>query len=247
MFRIFIGWDSRFPEPADVLAFSLRKHSTIALDIRYLRLNELRLNRQRGPLDSAEFTFSRFLVPHLCDYRGTALYLDSTALCLSDIHEIAGLPMESLALRVVNRDCWNASPSKSGATSQSTVPRNNLSSMMLLNCERLTLWTKDVVETATIGYLDRFEDIQGNQIGDLPKSWNWLGARDHDMKFVYWSSAGPWLEQSGDCPHRDVWLKARDEMRAVASHQSLPSIRARRAIAAPLSVSMPNGVSPIAR
>ena len=33
MFRIFIGWDSRFPEPADVLAYSLRKHSSIELDM----------------------------------------------------------------------------------------------------------------------------------------------------------------------------------------------------------------------
>ena len=27
MLRIFIGWDSRFPEPADVLRYSLIKHS----------------------------------------------------------------------------------------------------------------------------------------------------------------------------------------------------------------------------
>ena len=41
MFRIFIGWDSRFPEPADVLRYSLLKHSSIPLDIRYLELSKL--------------------------------------------------------------------------------------------------------------------------------------------------------------------------------------------------------------
>ena len=227
MFRIFIGWDSRFPEPADVLAFSLRKHSSIPLDIRYLRLRNLRLNRRSGPLNTAEFIFSRFLVPLLCDYRGTALYLDSTALCLADIHEIASLSMEGLALRVVNRDCWASDTVKSSGSNQTAVPRNNLSSMMLMNCERLTLWTKDVVETATIGYLDRFEDIPGSQIGDLPKTWNWLGGLDHTIKLVHWSSGGPWLDQAGNCPHRDEWLTVRNEMRAATGEQILPSIRAR--------------------
>ena len=52
MFRIFIGWDSRFPEPAEVLAYSLRKHSSIPLDIRYLKLDELKLNRTYDPLAS---------------------------------------------------------------------------------------------------------------------------------------------------------------------------------------------------
>ena len=33
MLRIFIGWDSRFPEPADVLRYSLLKHSSIPLDM----------------------------------------------------------------------------------------------------------------------------------------------------------------------------------------------------------------------
>ncbi len=61
MFRIFIGWDFRFPEPADVLANSLRKHSSIELDIRYLKLPELRLNRGYDPLASTEYTYSRFL------------------------------------------------------------------------------------------------------------------------------------------------------------------------------------------
>ncbi len=60
MLRIFIGWDSRFPEPADVLRYSLLKHSSIPLEIRYLKLDELNLRRERDPLASTEFTYSRF-------------------------------------------------------------------------------------------------------------------------------------------------------------------------------------------
>src|ERR1700730_2244881 len=81
MLRIFIGWDSRFPEPADVLAYSLLKHASIPLDIQYLKLDELKLRRAHDPLASTEFTYSRFLVPYLCSFRGKALFLDNDMPC----------------------------------------------------------------------------------------------------------------------------------------------------------------------
>ena len=71
--RIFIGWDSRMPIASDVLAYSLRKHSSVPLDIKFLKVQELDLKRSFDPLQSTEFTYSRFMVPHLCGYSGTAL------------------------------------------------------------------------------------------------------------------------------------------------------------------------------
>ena len=47
MFRVFIGWDSRESECADILAHNLRKHSSIPLEVRYLKLDELDFNRKR--------------------------------------------------------------------------------------------------------------------------------------------------------------------------------------------------------
>jgi lipopolysaccharide biosynthesis glycosyltransferase len=247
MFRVFIGWDSRFPEPADVLAYSLRTHASIELDIRYLKLPELRLNRSYDPLASTEYTYSRFLVPYLCNHQGKALYLDSDMLCLADIAEIAKLDLNGLALRVHKHNHHPSAAVKMNGAVQTAYPRKNWSSMMLLNCERLTLWTKDVVETASGAYLHRFQDIPDNQIGELPKTWNTLDTMDAATCLTHWTSGGPWLTQTRNCPHADAWLKARDEMRAIAAEQNLRSIRARRAMPAPLSVSMPNGVSPIAR
>src|SRR5215475_15736464 len=104
MFRTFIGWDSHYPESAEVLAYSLRKHASIPPEINFLKLPELRLNRPFDPLASTEYTYSRFLVPYLCGYRGTALYLDSGMLCLGDIAEIARLDMTGLAIRVVKHN-----------------------------------------------------------------------------------------------------------------------------------------------
>ena len=82
--------------------YSLLKHSSIPLDIHYLKLDELGLKRAYDPLASTEFTYSRFLVPYLCNYRGKALFLDNDMLCLGDIKEVAELDMRSSALRVIS-------------------------------------------------------------------------------------------------------------------------------------------------
>ena len=94
--RIFIGFDSREAECSDILAYSLRAHSSIPLDIRYLDLRQLDFNRTRDPLQSTEFTYTRFLVPHLCGYQGKAIFMDCDMLCLGDIAELDDLDMTRL-------------------------------------------------------------------------------------------------------------------------------------------------------
>ncbi len=222
MLRIFIGWDSRFPEPADVLSYSLVKHSSIPLEIRYLKLDELGMKRQNDPLASTEFTYSRFLVPHLCNFSGKALFLDNDMLCLGDIADIERLDMRSFALRVVQHDYQPANTVKMYGCPQTSYPRKNWSSMMLMDCGKLKLWSKEVVETQTGAYLHRFQDIPDNQIGELPKTWNVLDTMDVMTKLIHYTNGGPWFEQYKDHPHAAIWFRYRDEMKSLARRGTMP-------------------------
>ncbi len=221
MFRIFIGWDSRFPEPADVLSYSLRKHSSIPLDICYLKLNELHLGRVHDPLASTEFTYSRFLTPHLCGFRGTALFLDNDMLCFADIKEIADLDMEPYALRVVQHDYQPTNTVKMYGAVQSAYPRKNWSSMMLMNCARLTLWSKQVVETQSGAYLHRFQDIPDELIGEIPPTWNSLDTMDSQTNLIHYTNGGPWFKEYQDHPHAAIWQQYRSEMLATKGRAPL--------------------------
>ncbi|HZZ74232.1 MAG TPA: glycosyltransferase [Pirellulales bacterium] len=213
--RIFIGWDSRFPEPADVLKYSLLKHSSVPLDIQYLELPKLGLNRQHDPLASTEFTYSRFLVPHLCGFQGTALFLDNDMLCFSDMRELAELDMQPYALRVVKHEYQPQNTVKMYGAVQTSYPRKNWSSMMLMNCARLTLWSKQAVETQSGAYLHRFQDIPDEQIGELPKTWNTLDWMDVKTKLIHYTNGGPWFEQYQNHPHAGIWYRYRDEMKGM--------------------------------
>ncbi len=220
MLRIFIGWDSRFPEPADVLRYSLQKHSSIPLDIRYLKLDELQLARQHDPLASTEFTYSRFLVPHLCGFQGKAIFMDNDMLCLGDIKELDDLDMTGLALRVVKHDYSPSNTVKMYGCPQTNYPRKNWSSLMLMNCAKLKLWTKQVVETQTGAYLHRFQDIPDEQIGEIPNTWNTLDWMDETTKLIHYTNGGPWFKEYENHPHAGIWYQYRDEHSAARAAEA---------------------------
>ncbi len=212
--RIFIGFDSREAECSDILAYSLRAHSSIPLDVRYLDLRQLDFNRTQDPLQSTEFTYTRFLVPYLCGYQGKAIFMDCDMLCLGDIAELDALDMSDFALRVVQHDYKPTAATKMDGKAQTVYPRKNWSSLMLMNCARLKLWTKQVVETQSGAYLHRFQDIPDDQIGELPKTWNTLDWMDENTKLIHYTSGGPWFEACRDHPYGAVWLEWRERYRA---------------------------------
>ncbi len=213
MLRIFIGWDSRFPEPADVLKHSLQHHSSLPLDVHYLKLDELALDREHDPLASTEFTYSRFLVPHLCGFEGKAIFMDNDMVCMGDIRELDELDMSTCALRVVKHDYQPENTVKMYGCKQTSYPRKNWSSLMLMDCSKLRLWTKQVVETQTGAYLHRFQDIPDELIGEIPNTWNTLDWMDESTKLLHYTNGGPWFKEYENHPHADVWYAARQRMR----------------------------------
>lgn len=215
-FRVFIGHDSREPLCAPVLAYSLIKHASIPLDIRFLVIDELDFARARDPLQSTEFTYTRFLVPHLCSFRGAALFMDGDMVCTADIAELARLRMTGLALRVVKHDHRPVETRKMDGVPQTAYPRKNWSSLMLMNCEELTLWSRAVVEAESGAFLHRFQNIRDERIGELPEGWNDLDRRRPSTKLLHYTSGGPWFEEYADHPDGELWRRYRDEYLAVA-------------------------------
>jgi hypothetical protein len=133
---------------------------------------------------------------------------------MGDVREIADLSMTDFALRVVKHDYQPTNAVKMYGAVQTSYPRKNWSSMMLMNCARLPQWTKQVVETASGAYLHRFEDIADAAIGDLPNSWNQLDTMNEHTKLIHYTNGGPWFDEYRDHPHAAIWTRYRDEFRA---------------------------------
>lgn len=209
MNRIFIGFDSAQEVACDVLAYSIQKHTKRPLSIHPLKLHEIEavhgFRRPRDPLQSTEFTYTRFLVPYLCGYEGLALFLDSDMLALGDLSDLFDLDMKPYALRVVKHDHRPVEIRKMGdlGRTQSAYPRKNWSSLMLMDCAKLRCWTKEAVETQSGAWLHRFESIPDAEIGEIDGTvWNVL---DRHTKLVHYTAGGPWIPGCENHLYGDLW------------------------------------------
>ena len=84
IFRVFIGYDERQAVSYTALQHSILENASQPVSVTPLILKTLPITR-RG---LTPFTFSRFLVPWLCNYEGHALFLDADMFLVSDICEM---------------------------------------------------------------------------------------------------------------------------------------------------------------
>jgi hypothetical protein len=214
MNKIFIGHNDKMPMISDVFAYSIKKYASKPVDIHLLKLSELNFNRPWEKYQTTPFSFSRFLVPFLCEYNGLALFADDDFLCLPgcDINELFNFDMTNYALRVVKHNHVPTAVTKMDGQPQTVYPRKNWSSLMLMRCDLLKCWTKEAVETQSGSWLHQFKSISDELIGDLPSTWNKLDAIEPDTKMVHYTSGVPAFSACADRPFSLQWYKAYYDM-----------------------------------
>jgi len=218
--RIFVGFDPREAVAFDVLAHSIRTRAGSPVSISALRLSELGdlMWRERDELQSTDFSFSRFLVPHLCAFEGWAIFMDCDMLVLDDVAGLWGLRDERFAVQVVQHDHRPHEATKFLDQPQTTYEKKNWSSVMLLNCARCTALTPEYVNTASGLDLHRFLWLGDDDlIGGLPHRWNHLVDYDpplpvEELSNLHFTNGGPYFDEYKDCGYADLWFAERDRM-----------------------------------
>lgn len=218
MIRVFVGYDDREAVAFNVLGHSIHKRSSQPVAITPVRLSQLEgvYRRARDPLQSTDFSFSRFLTPWLCDYRGWAVFTDCDMLVLEDIAELWKLRDERFAVQVVKHNHVPKEDTKFLGAKQTKYGKKNWSSVMLLNCERCTALTPEYVNAATGLELHQFKWLESDDlIGEIPSRWNHLVGYDaprRDAALVHYTIGGPYFQEYRDCEYAAEWFAERDEM-----------------------------------
>ncbi len=224
---IFIGYDARERAATNVLIDSLYQHSSMPLAITPIVTPQLEaqgiFQRQRDPKQSTDFSFTRFLVPHLMAYRGWAIFMDCDMLCRADISELWALRDECWALMCVQHEHVPNERVKFLGEVQSPYPKKNWSSLMLMNCARCEALTPEYVNSASGLDLHRFHWLAGDEeIGALPDRWNHLvdvqdapdlPPADGGPGLLHWTLGGPWFREQRAMggPLAAEWFGARDD------------------------------------
>jgi hypothetical protein len=211
MIRIFIGFDPRETVAWHVLCHSILARSSQPVSFVPLALHQLGgyFNRPRDPLQSTDFSFTRFLVPYLSGYEGWSLFMDCDMLVRADIAELWDLRDDRYAVMCVKHDHRPRETVKFLGAPQTPYSKKNWSSVMLFNNARCRALTPDYVNAASGLELHQFKWVGGDDaIGELPKTWNHLvghDALDPGAKNVHYTVGGPYFKEYQACEHADEW------------------------------------------
>lgn len=226
--RIFVGYDATEAIAFQVLVASIIRHATVPVAIYPIARRQLGgvYDRARGPLESTDFSMSRFIVPALCDYEGHAVFMDCDMLCRVDVAELLAHvaiafaptradPHGAKAVLCCQHDYTPSETVKFLGQPQTAYPRKNWSSFMIFNNAKCRALTPAYVNSASGLELHRFAWTTDDQIGALPLEWNWLigeYAPSARAKILHYTLGGPWFDATRECDCADEWLAERDSL-----------------------------------
>ena len=230
---IYIGYDPREELAFQTLVKSLQDTSKSQLNIVKLDQTALRsagLYRRAWRQDinstqkidlvdnkpfSTDFSFTRFLIPHLNQYEGYAIFMDCDMLVRSDIMEVFDKYSNPVhGLSCIWHKYYPENTVKMDNQAQQSYSKKNWSSFMLWNCSHHVHanLTVDDVNTKSGWWLHNFvwmdiwERGRPTQfpLGEIPEEWNWLDGHSPvhlKPKNVHFTTGGPWF---------DLWKPERD-------------------------------------
>ena len=223
---IFVGHDPREAVAYHVFCESVIRHSSTPIRFVPLALSLLRDYSETHTDGSNAFIYSRFLVPHLMEHQGWALFCDGDMIVRDDINKLWNMRDDAYAVQVVKHDYKTKSKRKYLGTSMETInpdyPRKNWSSVILWNCGHPSnrVLTPSYVMGAAGSQVHRFQHLSDDEIGALPAEWNWLvGEYEHkpDAKLAHYTLGVPGIKAYEGCDHGKEWL---DTLKAVSEIES---------------------------
>ena len=209
--KIFIGYDSTHYDTTNVchnsILDSLLPQHRSKIEIIHLDVSKIPGWTREYKNQSTEFTYSRFLVPHLSNYEGISIFVDDDFIFTENILNLLYFISYDKAVACVKHDFSKKFDSKFNNEKDMWYPKKLWSSLMVFNnahpdCKKLTL---ESVQEQTGKYLHQFEWTDEDKIGSIPKRWNWCEGYDeladmHKAHGLHFTRGGPWIDGM-DCAH----------------------------------------------
>ena len=189
---VYIGHDPRQPLAYNVMRYSVESHASAPVAVSGLFLHQLPISR----VGATEFTYSRFLVPWLMDFKGIGLFFDEDQVMEGDVWELF------------------AYCSKLGDWDIAVMqdqPRFEWSSAIAFNCAKLTHVTPEFIEDPANGMFDL---EWAKKIESLPKEWNHgCGMTEPKAaKLYHWSQGIPYWKETRGLEEDPIWFQAFESM-----------------------------------
>jgi lipopolysaccharide biosynthesis glycosyltransferase len=210
---IVVGFDQREAVAYHTFTQSIIEKSTMPVRFLPLSINSLSNYNERHNDGSNDFIYSRFLVPHLMNFKGWAIYADGDMICLEDIKKLWNQRNNNYAVQVVKHDYQTKIEKKYFGNKNENYPRKNWSSLILWNSEHPAhkILTPEFIEKQSGAFLHRFSWIKDEEIGELEKEWNWLALEyeeKKDINLIHYTIGTPCFKEYENKSLSSYWKKA---------------------------------------
>ncbi len=211
--NIYIGYDSRHKSIAELnkkcleagMLFgagtgpSYNEMDNWVPEIKFLDISKIPEYNRDYAQQSTEFTYSRFLIPHLENYEGFSIFLDDDILFTESILPMFNFLDMDDAVACIKYDFDKYAETKFTGEKNVSYPKKLWSSLMIFNnghedCKKLT---PEIVNTESGKYLHQFEWT--DKISEIP-DW-YVFTEGHDTEETNWrpsayhyTRGGPWIE-----------------------------------------------------
>lgn len=177
--RVFVGADRSQALAVEVLAYSIRRHTDMNVEV--VSMADLVLPEPKDIRQGSRtnFSFTRFAIPALCNYKGRAIYMDADMQVFKDISDLWTIPFHGREKIQILEEIPEEHQPKEGQLG-APKQRKKQSSVMLLDCDQLDWVAEDII----VGLDDKYtydqllSDIcilESDEIGwRVPWIWNSL-------------------------------------------------------------------------
>ena len=209
--NIVVGFDQREAIAYHTFTQSVIEKSSVPVFFTPLAVNTLSGYKETHKDRSNDFVYSRFLTPYLNNFDGWAIFADGDMICQTDIKELWDLKDETKALLVIKHNYQTKTHHKYLGNINQNYPRKNWSSLILWNCShpKHKILTPDFISNQSGQFLHRFSWLDDNDIGDLPKEWNWLAIEypiNTSAKIIHYTLGTPCFKNYKDTDMAEIWI-----------------------------------------
>lgn len=199
--RVFVATTEAQMLAVKVLEFSIRKHTSMSVVVTPIHSAGLDIPAPQDPKNQPRtpFSFQRFLIPQLMEWKGRAIYLDSDMQVFRDMRHLWFYPMNGAQILAARE------PGASGRRPQFSV--------MLLDCASLDWNITDIVKALDTGRLTYEQLMWEMKVADrirpeIDPSWNSLERYDPKTTcLLHYTDMNtqPWVSLKSELGH--LWMR----------------------------------------
>lgn len=199
--KVFVATTESQMLAVKVLEYSIRKHASMTVEVVPMHLSGIEIPAPKEPINRPRtpFSFQRFLIPQLCDFKGRAIYLDSDMLVFTDIRELWTHPFGDAEILSVSEP--------------KGTRRKPQFSVMLLDCESLKWDIRRIVDDLDAGHLTYDELLYEMKAGGridacIDPAWNSLERyKEDETALVHYTdmTVQPWVSREN--PLGYLWIR----------------------------------------